>query len=84
MKALDSIAREKISQGNKQDVLNYFKEAPREEREARTTLYLKLEKERNVVATAVEETMAMISCLQKEKASIRWKCWSLCLLVFPP
>jgi len=70
LKALDSAAREQISQGNKQDVLNDFIEALGAEREARKALYLELEKERNAAATAAEETMAMISRLQKEKASI--------------
>lgn len=70
LKALDSIVREQISQGNKQSVFNDFKEALRAEREARKALYLELEKERSAAATAAEETMAMISRLQKEKASI--------------
>lgn len=70
LKALDSAAREQISQGDKQDVLKDIIEALGAEREARKALYLELEKERSAAETAAEETMAMISRLQKEKASI--------------
>ncbi|KAE8695562.1 Ankyrin repeat-containing protein, putative isoform 1 [Hibiscus syriacus] len=47
-----------------------FEQASHEEHEARTALYLELEKERIAAATAADEAMAMILRLQEEKATI--------------
>jgi len=46
------------------------KPLPQTEREALAAMYLELEKERNVSATAANEAMGMIARLQEEKAAV--------------
>ncbi|CAH9080114.1 unnamed protein product [Cuscuta europaea] len=55
---------------DKSSVIRLLKEALEEEKIARSSLYVDLEKERSAAATAAEEAMAMISRLQEEKAFI--------------
>ncbi|MQL87147.1 hypothetical protein Taro_019681 [Colocasia esculenta] len=52
------------------NVIRVLELALKEEKAARSALYLELEKERSAAATAADEAMAMILRLQKEKASI--------------
>ncbi|XP_057866219.2 myosin-binding protein 2 isoform X1 [Cryptomeria japonica] len=49
--------------------INDLRKQLREEREARKALSLELDQERNAAQTAAEETLAMISRIQSEKAS---------------
>ncbi|KAJ7568055.1 hypothetical protein O6H91_01G017000 [Diphasiastrum complanatum] len=53
------------------DVIKELKDALEAEREAHSTLYTELEAERNASAIAANETMAMMSRLQEEKAAIQ-------------
>ncbi|XP_039155463.1 uncharacterized protein LOC104456026 [Eucalyptus grandis] len=53
------------------DTVRAMEQMLEEERSARHTLYLELEKERNAAATAADEAMAMILRLQADKASIQ-------------
>ncbi|KAJ7124683.1 hypothetical protein O6H91_Y562000 [Diphasiastrum complanatum] len=54
----------------KQDDVRKLREALQAEHEAIRALYTELEEERKAAAVAAEETMAMISRLQKEKAAV--------------
>ncbi|KAK7389409.1 hypothetical protein VNO78_24429 [Psophocarpus tetragonolobus] len=56
--------------GNEEDRIKMLENALEEEKAAYTALYLELEKERAASATAADETMAMISRLQEEKATM--------------
>ncbi|XP_029127571.1 uncharacterized protein LOC109813011 [Cajanus cajan] len=56
--------------GNEEDRIKMLENALEEEKAAYVALYLELEKERASAATAADETMAMISRLQEEKASM--------------
>ncbi|PQQ08036.1 uncharacterized protein Pyn_01345 [Prunus yedoensis var. nudiflora] len=56
--------------GNEMDTIRILQEALQKERASCAALYLELEKERGAAATAADEAMAMISRLQKDKASI--------------
>ncbi|KAH1069080.1 hypothetical protein AAZX31_03G073800 [Glycine max] len=56
--------------GNEEDRVKMLENALEEEKAAYAALYLELEKERAAAATAADETMAMISRLQEEKASM--------------
>ncbi|KAL4308106.1 hypothetical protein GQ457_01G023210 [Hibiscus cannabinus] len=56
--------------GSDKNVVGVLDQALDEEHEARTALYLELEKERIAAATAADEAMAMILRLQEEKATI--------------
>ncbi|TKY68626.1 Myosin-binding protein 2 [Spatholobus suberectus] len=56
--------------GNEEDRIKMLENALEEEKAAYAALYLELEKERASAATAADETMAMISRLQEEKASM--------------
>lgn len=56
--------------GDEANTIRMLKLALEEEKAARSALYLELEKERAAAASAAEETIAMISRLQQDKASV--------------
>ncbi|PON70806.1 Zein-binding domain containing protein [Parasponia andersonii] len=56
--------------GSESDTIRRLERALEEERAACAALYIELEKERAAAATAADEAMAMISRLQKDKASM--------------
>ncbi|KAJ7559233.1 hypothetical protein O6H91_04G075300 [Diphasiastrum complanatum] len=59
------------AQQDEVDVIKELKDALEAEREAYSAIYTELEEERNASAIAANETMAMISRLQEEKAAIQ-------------
>ncbi|GMI89986.1 hypothetical protein HRI_002667900 [Hibiscus trionum] len=56
--------------GSDKNAVRVLEQALDEEHEARTALYLELEKERIAASTAADEAMAMILRLQEEKATV--------------
>ncbi|KAL9265353.1 Myosin-binding protein 2-like protein [Drosera capensis] len=69
--SLDGSILSEVDNGDGALTMERLESALREERKALRTLYAELEKERNAAAVATNETMAMISRLQEEKAAMQ-------------
>ncbi|GAB2226675.1 hypothetical protein Drorol1_Dr00022494 [Drosera rotundifolia] len=69
--SLDGSILSEADNGDGAVMVEQLESALRAERKALRTLYAELEKERNAAAVATNETMAMISRLQEEKAAMQ-------------
>ncbi|GMN50323.1 hypothetical protein TIFTF001_019482 [Ficus carica] len=69
-KCIDYNEEKKFVAGSEFDMIRKLEQALEEERATSAGLYLELEKERAAAATAADEAMAMISRIQKDKASM--------------